>query len=275
MPASICIAVTTGLIRLLLRCELWAERGQHENDPYDRNGGHHCLRSFGRRVDSLVGRGRHDTDGSGTGRLVPDRMPVDHEPGQQQPGSCSLAGMAWAMRKYYNQYDGFVITHGIDTMAYSAVAVSMMVENCHKPVVFTGAQLPLGAGMGKGPFAIHTELEEKVAVVKITPGLPGDLLAYFLEKGYRGIMLEGFGAGSVPNGENNWIPAVERPISYGVRVVCAIQCVYDGVDPYQISYWHFGRTLRSRNGGERNNGSGPDKAHVGDGQCRVPTLTEN
>lgn len=44
----------------------------------------------------------------------------------------------------YDNYDGFVVLHGTDTMAYSASALSFMLENLNKPVVFTGSQLPIG-----------------------------------------------------------------------------------------------------------------------------------
>lgn len=44
----------------------------------------------------------------------------------------------------YDDYDGFVILHGTDTMAYTASAISFMIENLTKPVVLTGAQLPIG-----------------------------------------------------------------------------------------------------------------------------------
>ena len=44
---------------------------------------------------------------------------------------------------HYEEYDGFVILHGTDTMAYSASALSFMLENLDKPVVFTGSQIPL------------------------------------------------------------------------------------------------------------------------------------
>ena len=43
----------------------------------------------------------------------------------------------------YDNYDGFVILHGTDTMAYSASALSFMIENNSKPIVFTGSQIPL------------------------------------------------------------------------------------------------------------------------------------
>ncbi len=52
--------------------------------------------------------------------------------------------IAETIQQYYDQYDGFVILHGTDTMAYSASAVSFMLENLSKPVIFTGSQLPLG-----------------------------------------------------------------------------------------------------------------------------------
>lgn len=44
----------------------------------------------------------------------------------------------------YDMYDGFVILHGTDTMAYTASALSFMLENLGKPVILTGAQLPIG-----------------------------------------------------------------------------------------------------------------------------------
>ena len=43
----------------------------------------------------------------------------------------------------YKKYDGFVICHGTDTMAYTASALSFMLENLNKPVILTGSQIPL------------------------------------------------------------------------------------------------------------------------------------
>jgi L-asparaginase len=48
------------------------------------------------------------------------------------------------IEKEYDRFDGFVILHGSDTMSYSASAVSFMLENLSKPVIFTGSQLPIG-----------------------------------------------------------------------------------------------------------------------------------
>lgn len=52
--------------------------------------------------------------------------------------------MAKVIEQNYHQFDGFVILHGSDTMSYSASALSFMLENLQKPVIFTGSQLPIG-----------------------------------------------------------------------------------------------------------------------------------
>jgi len=49
------------------------------------------------------------------------------------------------IQRNYNDYDGFVILHGTDTMAYTASALSFMFENLAKPVIITGSQIPLAA----------------------------------------------------------------------------------------------------------------------------------
>lgn len=52
--------------------------------------------------------------------------------------------LARLIKEKYDRYTGFVILHGTDTMAYSASALSFMLDNLSKPVVFTGSQLPVG-----------------------------------------------------------------------------------------------------------------------------------
>ncbi len=51
--------------------------------------------------------------------------------------------IADTIQENYNKYDGFVVLHGTDTMAYSASALSFMLEGLNKPVIFTGSQIPL------------------------------------------------------------------------------------------------------------------------------------
>ncbi len=52
--------------------------------------------------------------------------------------------IAEIIEKNYDDFDGFVVLHGSDTMSYSAAALSFMLENLAKPVIFTGSQLPIG-----------------------------------------------------------------------------------------------------------------------------------
>ena len=51
--------------------------------------------------------------------------------------------IAACIREHYGCYDGFVITHGTDTMAYTAAALSYLIQDCPKPIVLTGAQKPI------------------------------------------------------------------------------------------------------------------------------------
>lgn len=59
----------------------------------------------------------------------------------------------------YSQYDGFVILHGTDTMAYTASALSYMLEGLNKPVIFTGAQIPIGSTRSDARENLITALE--------------------------------------------------------------------------------------------------------------------
>ena len=52
--------------------------------------------------------------------------------------------MAQCIRKHYHAYDGFVLTHGTDTMAYTAAALSYLIQGSPKPIILTGAQKPIG-----------------------------------------------------------------------------------------------------------------------------------
>tara|TARA_B100001287_G_scaffold266214_1_gene259898 strand:- start:107 stop:1126 length:1020 start_codon:yes stop_codon:yes gene_type:complete len=52
--------------------------------------------------------------------------------------------IAEIIESHYHTHDGFVVLHGSDTMSYSASALSFMLENLNKPVIFTGSQLPIG-----------------------------------------------------------------------------------------------------------------------------------
>lgn len=67
--------------------------------------------------------------------------------------------LAEIIAENYERYDGFVILHGTDTMAYSSSALSFMLENLGKPVVFTGSQIPIGVLRTDGRENLMTAIE--------------------------------------------------------------------------------------------------------------------
>ena len=78
--------------------------------------------------------------------------------------------LATLIRDRYDDYDGFVVLHGTDTMAYSASALSFMLENLSKPVVFTGSQLPIGVPRTDGKENLVSAVE--IASAKDPEGHP-------------------------------------------------------------------------------------------------------
>lgn len=68
----------------------------------------------------------------------------------------------------YDEYDGFVVLHGTDTMAYSASAVSFMIEGLTKPIIFTGSQLPIGMPRTDGKENLISAVE--IAAAKDADG---------------------------------------------------------------------------------------------------------
>lgn len=76
--------------------------------------------------------------------------------------------LARIIEESYDSYDGFVILHGTDTMAYSASALSFMIEGLTKPVIFTGSQLPIGVPRTDGKENLISAVE--IAAAKDSEG---------------------------------------------------------------------------------------------------------
>lgn len=222
--------------------------------------------------------------------------------------------MVRVLQENYQKYDGFVVLHGTDTMSYTASAVSFMIENLAKPVIFTGSQIPMGvlrtdarenlisaieiaasgtvpevciyfqtqllrgnrttkknaeyfdafksenypaladAGINiryNTPFVrpadrscpelrVSTSLETSVIVIKIFPGLRGDVLRAMLSiAGLRGVVLETFGAGNGPT-EQWFLDAIKEAIGRGIVIVNVTQCQVGSVD---MEIYDTGRAL--------------------------------
>lgn len=85
----------------------------------------------------------------------------------------------------YEFYDGFVILHGTDTMAYTASALSFMLENLQKPVIFTGSQLPIGMLRTDGKDNLITSIEIAAAERNGKAVVP-EVCIYFENSLFRG-----------------------------------------------------------------------------------------
>lgn len=95
---------------------------------------------------------------------------------------CAIAGV---LRDNYERYDGFVILHGTDTMSYSASALSFMLENLAKPVVFTGSQIPIGVLRTDGRENLITAIEIAGARIGGRAAVP-EVSLLFHNRLYRG-----------------------------------------------------------------------------------------
>lgn len=86
-----------------------------------------------------------------------------------------IAGIIY---EQYRMFDGFVVLHGTDTMAYTASALSFMLKNLNKPVIFTGAQLPVSAVRSDARANLVTALEIAAAQKDGRPVVP-EVCIYF------------------------------------------------------------------------------------------------
>lgn len=209
--------------------------------------------------------------------------------------------------KDYYHYDGFVVLHGSDTMAYTSSALSFMLQNLSKPVILTGSQLPIGiprtdarenlltaiemalarndeggtrvpevavyfeydlmrgnrlhkistqdfeafqsfnypklaeagvkikyndnyiARSSLGSFSVNTNLNTKVGVLTIFPGMGPEFVHPTLgNEDLEGIIIRSFGSGNIP--DQPWLmQALEKAITRGTKVVNITQCDGGGV----------------------------------------------
>lgn len=202
----------------------------------------------------------------------------------------------------YDEYEGFVVLHGTDTMAYTASALSFMLEGLNKPVIFTGSQIPIGelrsdarenlvtaallasmdqcrevclyfggkllrgnratkissdemtafdtpnmpklavAGIdikfhedvllppAEGEFRMIPFLPDvPIAVLKVFPGIQFSLFEGIMTEKLKGLVLESFGAGNIPQYDSSLIPIVEKAVKNGTIIIVCTQCMRGSV----------------------------------------------
>ncbi len=221
--------------------------------------------------------------------------------------------LAETIRENYEQYDGFVVCHGTDTMSYTAAMISYMVQHSPKPIVFTGSQKPIDkedtdarvnlrdsflyaasdaasdvvivfqgkviagtrakkirtksfnaftsvdfpnlAIIREGRIIQYittpkqdkpeffTELDEKVALLTLTPGVKGEILnAYF--QYHDAVVLSGYGTGGIPEGEYyGFYEVIESWERKGKTLVVTTQVQQEGSD---MDVYRVGRGLKNR-----------------------------
>jgi len=98
--------------------------------------------------------------------------------------------IARRIEKDYSNFDAFLILHGSDTMAYSSSALSFMLNNLAKPVIFTGSQLPVGIPRSDARENILTSLEIAAATNEEGGPLVPEVAVYFEYNLYRGNRLQ-------------------------------------------------------------------------------------
>ena len=89
------------------------------------------------------------------------------------------------IKDHYQKFDGFVVLHGSDTMSYSASALSFMLENLAKPVIFTGSQLPIGDLRTDAKENLITSIQ-MASLCQNNQPIIREVCLYFEYKLYRG-----------------------------------------------------------------------------------------
>ncbi len=89
--------------------------------------------------------------------------------------------IAKGIEKHYNDFDGFVILTGTDTMAYTASALSFMLLNLTKPVIFTGSQIPLQMAFNDARRNLITSI-----MVSVDSRTPSEVCLFFNDNLFRG-----------------------------------------------------------------------------------------
>ncbi|QBG34652.1 asparaginase [Litorilituus sediminis] len=133
------------------------------------------------------------------------------------------------IKKHYDDYDGFVVLHGTDTMAYTSSALSFMFENLAKPVIVTGSQIPLSQLRSDGQVNVLNALY-------IAANYPiNEVALFFNNKLYRGnrcikAYADGFDAFDSPNMQ----PLLEAGINIKL-LAGAIASTTEHVEPLKLT----------------------------------------
>lgn len=207
-------------------------------------------------------------------------------------------------------YNGFIVIHGTDTLAYTSSMLSFMLQNIQVPVVVTGSQMPLNSPMSDalmnlqcavwmavsgvpGVFVafdrkimlgcrtskvrtlsfnafesincpyigevnayglqlytdrkakmtrinLQTDYSDRIAVLKVFPGMDLDIFSFLQDHGYEGVYIEGFGLGGLPFLRNDITAEIRKASDNGLPILVGSQCRYEGSD---LSVYETGQRI--------------------------------
>ena len=144
--------------------------------------------------------------------------------------------IARIIRDKYESYDGFVILHGTDTMSYSASALSFMLENLAKPVIFTGSQIPIGILRTDGRENLITAIE--IAGARTDDGKPlvPEVALYFQNRLFRGNRTTKFSAEALNAFASfNYHPLADVGVNIQYNASNIAPLIDNGIAPFHIS----------------------------------------
>ena len=144
--------------------------------------------------------------------------------------------IARIIRDKYESYDGFVILHGTDTMSYSASALSFMLENLAKPVIFTGSQIPIGILRTDGRENLITAIE--IAGARTDDGKPlvPEVALYFQNRLFRGNRTTKFSAEALNAfAAFNYHPLADVGVNIQYNTSNIAPLIDNGIAPFHIS----------------------------------------
>jgi L-asparaginase len=120
------------------------------------------------------------------GEIAVDLYPFNPLIDSSNVNPTNWSKLAHVIYDHYEEYDGFVVTHGTDTMSYSASALSFMLQNLSKPVVFTGSQLPVGVLRSDAKENLLTSIEIAAKTDKDGNAMVPEVCIYMDGSLYRG-----------------------------------------------------------------------------------------
>ena len=166
--------------------------------------------------------------------------------------------IADAIETHYEEYDGFVITHGTDTLAYTASALSYLIQNSPKPIVLTGAQKPIDMENTDARTNLSDSLRfaacdraHNVNIVfdgKVIAGTRGkkERTKSYNAEHFEAVIIESFGVGGLPSYErNDYRSAVSKWTSQGKTVIMATQVTNEGSN---MSVYEVGKNIKQEFG---------------------------